>query len=133
MFNKHYVNIVEKPSGIAQKSLKNSLDQNSMKKIFVKSLKCIGIIPASWKHKKVFPKASIEDIPKIIKSLNSNKAAGSDRIPLKLTKAVANVIDSHLQYTINKDLKKNEFSENAKTTFRSPIYKKNDRPDQLVF
>ena len=37
MFNKHYVNIVEKTSGIAPKNLGNPLDQNSIKKLFVKS------------------------------------------------------------------------------------------------
>ena len=74
-----------------------------------------------------FPEANTEDINKIIKSLNPNKATGPDHIPLKIIKTAANVIDSHLAHIINKDLKENRFSENAKTALVRPIYKKDDR------
>ena len=74
-----------------------------------------------------FPEANTEDINKIIKSLNPNKATGPDHIPLKIIKTAANVIDSHLAHIINKDLKENKFSENAKTALVRPIYKKDDR------
>ena len=74
-----------------------------------------------------FPGATTEDIDKIIKSLSPNNANDPDRIPLKIIKTAANVIDSHLAYIINKDLKENKFSENAKTALVRPIYKKDDR------
>ena len=74
-----------------------------------------------------FPEANTEDINKIIKSLNPNKATGPDRITLKIIKTDAKVIDSHLAHIINKDLKENKFSENAKTALVRPIYKKDDR------
>ena len=74
-----------------------------------------------------FPEVITKDINNIITSLNPNKTTGSDRIPLKITKTAANVIDSHLTYIINKDLKENKFSENAKTALVRPIYKKDDR------
>ena len=48
-------------------------------------------------------------------------------MPLKIIKTAANVIDSHLAYIMNKDLKENKFSENAKTDLVRPIYKKYDR------
>ena len=48
-------------------------------------------------------------------------------MPLKIIKTAANVTDSHLAYIINKDLKENKFSENAKTALVRPIYKKYDR------
>ena len=64
---------------------------------------------------------------KIIKSLNSNKATGPDRIPLKIIKTAANVTDFHLAHIINKDLKGNRFSEDAKTAFLIPFSKKGDR------
>ena len=73
-----------------------------------------------------FPEAITEDTNKIIKSLNSNKATDPDRMPLKIIKTAANVTDSHLAYIINKDLKENKFSENAKTALVRPIYKKDD-------
>ena len=47
MFNKHYINIVEKMSGIPPKNLGNRWTQNSMKKLFVKLLKTIEITLAS--------------------------------------------------------------------------------------
>ena len=71
--------------------------------------------------------ATAEDINKIIKSLNTNKATGPDPIPLKIIKSAANVTDFHLAYIINKDLTENEFSENATRTLARPIYKKDDR------
>ena len=54
-----------------------------------------------------FPEATMEDINKIIKKLNPNKAAGPDSIPIKVIKASANIIDSYLIYIINKDRKIN--------------------------
>ena len=85
-----------------------------------------------------FPEVTTEDLNKIVKSLNPNKTVSSDRIPLKIIKTDANVIDSHLAYIINKDLKENKFSENAKTALVRPIYKKdsskikNSRPVSLL-
>ena len=73
-----------------------------------------------------FPEATTEDINKIIKSLNANKATGPDYIPLKIIKTATNVIDSHLAYIVNEDLKENKFSENAKITLGRPIYKTDD-------
>ena len=66
----------------------------------------------------------MEDINKIIRKLNPNKATGPDRIPIKVIKASANIIDSHLTYIINKDRKTNKYSEDAKTALVRPIYKK---------
>ena len=74
-----------------------------------------------------FPEATTEDINKIFKSLNPNKATGLDHIPLKIIKAAANVTDSHLAHVINNDLKENKLSENAKTALVGRIYKKDDR------
>ena len=71
--------------------------------------------------------ATAEDINKIIKSLNTNKATGPDPIPLKIIKSAAKVTGFLLAYIINKDLKENEFSENATRTLVRPIYKKDDR------
>ena len=54
-----------------------------------------------------------EEINKIIKSLNSNKATGPHHIPITIIKTATNVIDSHLAHIINKDLKENKFLENV--------------------
>ena len=39
----------------------------------------------------------MEDINKIIRKLNRNKATGPDHIPTKVIKASANIINSHLR------------------------------------
>ena len=109
----------------------------------MKLLKTIEITPASLRQIKKkpifdFPEATTEHANEIIKSLNPNKATGPDRIPLKIIKTAANIIDYHLAYIINKDLKENKFSENAKTALVRPIYKKdsskikNSRPVSLL-
>ena len=54
-----------------------------------------------------FLEATTEDINKIIKKLNPNKATVPDRIPIKVIKASAVIIDSQLTYIINKDRKIN--------------------------
>ena len=43
-----------------------------------------------------FPEAKVEDIKKIIKSLNLKKATGPDSIPIKVIMSANNVIDSHI-------------------------------------
>ena len=47
MFNKHYINIAEKASGIVPKVLGNPLDPKVDEKLFLKLLKTIEITPAS--------------------------------------------------------------------------------------
>ena len=44
-----------------------------------------------------FPTAEVEDINKIIKSLNPRKATGSDGVSVKILKIARNIIDSHLK------------------------------------
>ena len=85
------------------------------------------------KHIFDFPEATTEDINKIIKSLNPNKATCPDHIPLKIIKTAANVIDSHLAHIINKDLKENKFSENVYLFIRKMIGVKVKTIDESVF
>ena len=54
------------------------------------------------------------------------KEAGLDKIPPKLVKMSANIIDAHLASIINNDITKNVFSEKAKVAFKRPIFKKNE-------
>ena len=76
------------------------------------------------------PSASEEDINKIVKSLNANKATESDRIPLKLS---ANVVDKYLTSIINHDISRSYFSDGAKNTLVRPIYKKKDRQNKEYY
>ena len=143
MCNKHNINIVEKTSGIAPKSLGKSLDPKLDEKFIHEIIGNYQNHPSIIKIKEIvkenpiflFLEATAEDINKIINSLNRNKATGLHRIPLKIIETAADVIDSHLAYIINKDLRENKFSENAKTVLLRPIFKKNGikSKDQSVF
>ena len=73
------------------------------------------------------PIATTEEINKIIKELDPKKATGIDKIPPKIVKISANVIDSHLANIINSDISRNAFSENAKVASVRPIFKKKER------
>ena len=65
----------------------------------------------------------MEDIDKIIKKLNPDKAIGLDRIPIKVIKASANIIDSHLTYIINRNRKINKYFEGVKIALVTSTYK----------
>ena len=124
MFNKHFINIVEKTSGIARESLGDSSLSENDEETVNKILKHYENHPSVSKIKgnqNDFPTASDEDINKIIKSLNP------DGIPVKILKIARNVIDSHLTNIINRDIKENKFSGDAKAALVRPLHKKNDR------
>lgn len=72
------------------------------------------------------PTAITEEIKKIIKELGPKKATGLEKIPPKLVKMSADVIDSHLANIVNNDIRKNIFSEKANAAFVTPIFKKSE-------
>ena len=74
-----------------------------------------------------FPTAKVEDINRIIKSLNPSKATWINGILVKVLKTARNVIDSYLTNIMNRDIKESKFSEDAKTALPRSWYKKNDR------
>ena len=55
--------------------------------------------------------------------MNSRKATGPDKIPPKIVKMSANIIDSYLTIIINSILKRNAFSDSAKVASICPIFK----------
>ena len=138
MFNKHYINIVEKTSGLAPKCIGNpenpTLDKETVHQIISHYEKHPSILKIkelkSNENSFDFPKATTEERNKIIKNLNPNKATGPDRIPLKIIRASADIIDCHITHAINNDLEIDNYSENAKTALVRPIHKKDDR-DQI--
>ena len=74
-----------------------------------------------------FPTAKVEDINRIIKSLNPSKATWINGILVKVLKTARNVVDSYLTNIMNRDIKESKFSEDAKTALARSWYKKNDR------
>ena len=73
------------------------------------------------------PLATAEQINKIVKKLNPNKAKGPEKIPPKIVILSANIIDSHLANIINHGIDNNNFSEVAKIPTVRLIYKKSNR------
>ena len=129
MFNNRYINIVEKTFGIAPESIGDSLlpenDEETVNKILrhenhpsVSKIKCNQNETLNFN----FLTAKVEDINKIIISLNLGKATGPDGIPVKILEIARNVIDSRLTNIINKDIKENKFSEDAKTALLRTLY-----------
>ena len=70
--------------------------------------------------------ASVRQINKIIKGRHPKRATGPDKIPVKIVKLAASVIDSHLTNIINNDLSNNAFGDSAKLASVRPINKKDD-------
>ena len=61
------------------------------------------------------------------KGIKCEKATGPDKIPPKIVRLSANIIDSHLTNIINSDLLKDSFSEHAKAAFVRAIFKEKER------
>ena len=72
-----------------------------------------------------------------MRNINSRKATRPDKIPPKIVKMSANIIDSHLTNMINSDLKRNAFSNSAKVASIRPVFKDKELrskiTDQLAF
>ena len=104
MFNKRYINIVEKTSRIAPKNLGSPLDPKLDEKTIREIIENYRNHPSIIKIIKVvkekpiaaFPETTTEGINQIIKSLNPNKATGPGSIPLNIIKTAANATDFHL-------------------------------------
>ena len=73
------------------------------------------------------PKPTANDINKIIKSLDINKATGPDDILAKFVQMSAIVIACHLSTIAACGISENKYSEHAKTATIRPIFKTNFR------
>ena len=73
--------------------------------------------------------ATVDQINKIIRSLDAKKATGPDKVPVKVAKMSSYIIDKHLTNIINNDLLRNSFSDSAKIASVRPIFKKEERTE----
>ena len=137
LFNSYVINAVENTMGKILTSLGDSSNQqndtNNVKKIIseYKNHPSVVKIKETYKHFGNFdlPKASPKDINKIIKSLNSKKTTRPDKVPLKLVKLAANIIDCHICNILNQNISSSMFPEQAKIANVRPIYKKHKREE----
>ena len=136
LFNLHYINIVENTSGappVIQGNPNNPNEDNTTVKNIIKEYENNSSIINIKNHidspviRFDIPTAKIEDMNKIIKNIKPKKATGPDKIPPKIVKLSANIIDSHLMNIVNNDLSNDSFSNEAKVATVRPIYKKKSR------
>ena len=81
-------------------------------------------IPSSSWGSKITPK----EINTILKSLNSKKAPGIDKIPTKLIKLSSDILAQPLSIPINNSIRTSTFPNNAKIATVVPVDKKtNDK------
>ena len=73
--------------------------------------------------------ATVDQINKIIRSLDAKKVTGPDKISVKVVKIPAYIIDKHLTNKINNKVLRNSFSVSVKTASIRPIFKKGDRTE----
>ena len=132
VFNNHYINIVEKSSGI--KSRHVARDNNiENKRIAIQVIKkyfenhpSIKQIQENFQHKHIpsIPYTTTEEVKKLLKEVNAKKASGFDKIPPKLVKLAAGVLAAPLSKTINNSISKGVFPNEAKIALVSPLDKK---------
>ena len=132
-FNEYYINIEQNTTGKATIKLQGSNNDKSTVETIIQtyehhpSIKLIKEHIQNEKNDFNIKAASVGQINKIIKGLNPKKATGPDKIPVKIVKLAASVIDSHLTNINNNDLSDNAFSDSAKLASVRPIYKKDGR------
>ena len=141
LFNDHYINIVERSCGFKPEKvefdigssnknevLSSILDKYRNHRSIVKILKnknlqssSISIPSSSWGSK-----ITTEEINTILKSLNSKKAPGIDKIPTKLVKLASDFLAEPLLIVINNSISTSTVPNNAKIASVVPIDKKTD-------
>ena len=67
-----------------------------------------------------------DEVEKMLKSLNSKKAAGTDRLPVKLVKLASSVLSKPLSIAMNNSITSSTFPDRAKVATVVPIDKKTD-------
>ena len=71
--------------------------------------------------------AIVDQINKIIRRLDVKKATGPDKIPVKIVKMSAYIINKHLINIIKKDIIRNSFSGSAKVASVRPVFKNGEK------
>ena len=67
-----------------------------------------------------------DEVEEMLKSLNSKKAAGTDRLPIKLVKLASEVLSKPLSIAMNKSITSSTFPDRVKVATAVPMDKKTD-------
>ena len=74
---------------------------------------------------------TLDKVKKMLKSLNSKKAAGTDRLPIKLVKLASEVLLKPLSIAMNNSIISSTFPDGAKVATVVPVDKKTDNKYNL--
>ena len=135
-FNEHYINIVERSSGFKPSNMSNSVesrnnyflrsianqrkDHPSIVNIRQNALNNTHMDTSFFSTDEVTP----DKVNSIIKSLDANKATGTDKIPMKLIILASDFLSKPISKTWNNCITSCTFPENAKVATVVPIDKK---------
>ena len=143
IFNKHYINIVETTMGAPPTTLGNPYDSNQDEITVREIIDKFADHPIIMKIREnklalglgsfTLPTATREEVNKIMSKLDTTKACGPDKIPPKIVKISANILDSPIANIITANINSNRFSENAKNANVPPVYKKDSRSNKLNY
>ena len=136
-FNSHYINIVKSTTGKHAAKLGTLASRISKKEIVATIIDKFKNRPSIIGFKSEFrptaelniKAAAVNQINKMIKILDAKKAAGPDKIRVKVVKISAYIIDKHLTNIINNDLLRNSFSDSANIASVRSIFKKGERTE----
>ena len=138
LFNEHYINIVERSSGskpekmvchnedfdILHNIIKKYENHTSIIKIknFMSMKSHLNSNNSSASARQV----TYNEVNLILKSLNTKKTSGTDKIPTKLVKLASDFLSTPLATAINNSLASSKFPGKAKVATVIPIDKKTD-------
>ena len=138
LFNEHYINIVEKSTGVKPISLfeyKEVNDIEVLSSIITKYKNHPSIIEII-KNKNCgdgkFSFCEIEqtEIKNLLLNLNANKSTGEDQIPPKLIKLSSEYLSKPLTDAINSSIRSSTFPDNGKRASVTPLDK--GGPDKTI-
>ena len=126
-FNEHYINIVERSSGLKPEKMEFYNSLHTSRNILHSIIDRYKNHPSILKIKPEVSSKSCSDsdfsrnilvtsdeVEKMLKSLNSKKVAGTDRLPIKLVQLASEVFSKPLSIAMNNSITSSTFPGRAK-------------------
>ena len=139
IFNDYFVNIVRTSTGVNPNNIKDFLPKNVCNTEVVENIiqhyqdhPSILKIQECVKHTETFSLKHVTpgEVNDHLKKLNEMKSTGDDKIPVKILKISANILDKPLTKVINSSINNMAFPTEAKTAAVTPIFKSDDKNDK---
>ena len=141
LFNEHYINIIERSSGLKPEKTVCHNENFDKKMVLHNIIRKYENHSSITKIKSSMPvkshlssnntlasvrRVTSDEVNLILKSLNAKKASGTDKIPIKLVKLASNYLSKPLATAINNSLTSSKFPDLAKVATVIPIDNKTD-------